>query len=103
MKRIIVLLCVLLSAPVLAQDAKYRKIDSLLNYFYQNDKFMGSLTIREKGEVVFSKAYGFADADAKLPAKPNTKYKIGSLTKMFTSTIIFQLVEEKKLNIIFKL
>lgn len=93
------LLLALFTLPVLAQDAKYRKIDSLLNYFYQNDKFMGGLTIREKGEVVFSKAYGFADADAKLPAKPNTKYKIGSLTKMFTSTIIFQLVEEKKLKL----
>ena len=42
-----------------------RKINSpewivLLNYLYENNKFMGSLTIREGENVVFNKAYGFA-------------------------------------------
>lgn len=104
MKRfLIIATALLMTAPALAQNEKFRKIDSLLTYFSQNNKFMGSLAIREKGELVFEKSYGFADADAKVPAKPNTRYKIGSVTKMFTAAIIFQLAEEKKLKLDAKL
>lgn len=99
MKKLFLLLIVSgVAASAFGQEAKYRKIDSLLNYLYANNKFMGSLTIREKDKVVFEKAYGFADAKSSIKATPDTKYKIGSITKMFTSAIIFQLIEEKKLT-----
>lgn len=84
-------------------EARFRKIDSLMNHFYTHDKFMGAVTIREKDKVVFEEAYGFADVEKKIPATPDTKYKIGSITKMFTSSIIFQLIEEKKLSLDTKL
>jgi CubicO group peptidase (beta-lactamase class C family) len=100
-KLVLSLFLLMIASAAFAQQegAKYRKIDSLLTYFYDNNKFMGSITIREKGEVVFEKAYGFADVAAKIPAKTDTRYKVGSITKMFTSAIIFQLIEEKKLTL----
>ncbi len=91
----------MLAVPAFAQQhegAKFRKIDSLLTYLYANNKFMGSIAIQEKGQVVFEKAYGYAQVETKTPATVKTKYKIGSITKMFTSAIIFQLIEEKKLT-----
>ena len=84
-------------------EPRMRKLDSLMNHFASNDKFMGSLTIREKDKVIFEKAYGYADAENKVPANAQTKYKIGSITKMFTSAIIFQLIEAKKLTLNTKL
>lgn len=103
MKKLLALIfALIISFPALAQDehegAKYEKIDSLMTYLYQNNKFMGSLTIRARGVVLFSKAYGFADVGAKVKANPGTKYKIGSITKMFTACMVFQLMEEKKLS-----
>ena len=93
-----------LSVSVFAQEeAKFRKIDSLFNYLCQNDRFMGSVQIRENNTIVFDKAYGFADYKAKIKANPTTKYKIGSITKTFTAALIFQLIEEKKLNLATKL
>jgi len=93
-----------LSLSATAQgEAKYRKIDSLLTHFNRNNKFMGAVCIREQGRVVFDKAYGFADVETKTAAASDTRYKIGSVTKMFTATIIFQLVEEKKLKLETKL
>lgn len=84
-------------------EPRFQKIDSVLNYFTANDKFMGSVTIREKDKIVFDKAYGYADIANKVKADVNTKYKVGSITKMFTSAVIFQLIEEKKLTLDTKL
>jgi len=105
-KAFLSLLTFILTLPAMAQQpegGKFEKIDSLLNYLYANNKFMGSVSIREKDKVVFAKAYGFADLTNKVPATPDTKYKVGSITKMFTSAIIFQLIEEKKLKLDTKL
>ncbi|KGO94051.1 serine hydrolase domain-containing protein [Flavobacterium subsaxonicum] len=104
-KAFLSLLTFILTLPLMAQHegAKFEKIDSLLTYLSVNNKFMGSLSIREKDKVVFEKAYGFADLQNKVAATPETKYKIGSITKMFTAAIVFQLIEEKKLALDTKL
>lgn len=104
-KAFLLLLTVLTTLPAVAQaeSSKFEKIDSLLNYLYANNKFMGSVSIREKDKVVFEKAYGFADLKNNVAATEATKYKIGSVTKMFTASVIFQLIEEKKLTLDTKL
>lgn len=102
MKKILLLFVLVFSTALVAQN-RYHKIDSLLNYLNKNDKFMGSLSIREGDKVVFSKGYGFADADQKIKADNNTKYKVGSISKIFTAVITMQLIEEKKLRLETKL
>ncbi|QYJ69358.1 serine hydrolase domain-containing protein [Flavobacterium litorale] len=84
-------------------EARFQKIDSLLSYLTANDKFMGSVSIRVKDKVVFDGAYGYANVATNTKADTETKYKIGSITKMFTSAIIFQLIEDKKLKMDTKL
>lgn len=98
------LLFMLATVNTFAQaEPKFAKIDELLNHFYTNDVFMGSVCIREKGNVVFEKAYGYADVENNIAATTQTKYKIGSITKMFTAAVVFQLIEEKKLDMDAKL
>lgn len=100
-KTLLNVLAFMLAVPTFAQQyegAKFRKIDSLLTYLYDSHKFMGSIAIEEKGKVVFEKAYGFSNVETHTQANTKTKYKIGSVTKMFTSAIVFQLIEEKKLK-----
>jgi len=102
MKRILFIFVLTVSLTAFSQD-RFQKIDSLLNYLYENNKFMGSLCIREGENVVFNKAFGFADVEKEIPADRLTKYKIGSITKTFTAIMIMQLIEEKKLNLQTKL
>ena len=90
------------SSFTFAQD-KFTRIDSLLNYLNENNKFMGSLTIREGENVVFNKAYGFADVEKNIKANRLTRYKIGSISKTFTAVMVMQLIEEKKLTLQTKL
>jgi CubicO group peptidase (beta-lactamase class C family) len=102
MKKIALFLALTFSMLAEAQD-RFQKIDSLLSYLNKNDKFMGALCIREGENVVFNKAYGFADVEKNTTADRLTKYKIGSITKTFTAVMIMQLMEEKKLNLQTKL
>lgn len=104
MKKIIVLIILFLTLSACGQQkTRFDKIDSLLVYLNQNNKFMGQVCIREAGNIVFDKAYGFADVENKLKANKTTKYKVGSITKTFTAVIIMQLLEERKLKIDTKL
>jgi CubicO group peptidase (beta-lactamase class C family) len=102
MKKLALIFALTYSLFTVAQD-RFTKIDSLLAYLNKNDKFMGSLCIREGENVVFNKAYGFADVEKNISADRMTKYKIGSVTKTFTAVMIMQLIEEKKLNLETKL
>src|SRR5690606_30234489 len=92
------------SAQGIAQtEPKFEKIDQLLNHFYTNDRFMGSVSIREGNDIVFENAYGYTDVENNIKANTHTKYKIGSITKMFTAAIVLQLIEDKKLTLDTKL
>lgn len=84
-----------------AQTLNTAKLDSLLTTLATHDKAMGSLTISQNGAVVYSRALGYEHLNGatKTPATPATHYRIGSVSKLFTATLIFQLIEEGKLTL----
>lgn len=101
MKKIFSFVLFLITFSAVAQNAseqKFRKIDSLLTYLESGNKFMGSIALREGDKIVFAKAYGFLDSATKKKADRDTKYKIASISKVFTSIMTIQLIEEKKLR-----
>jgi D-alanyl-D-alanine carboxypeptidase len=74
--------------------------DSLLTVLEKNNKAMGSLAVMENGKLIYTRAIGFsAVSPGKIQSTENTRYRIGSITKMFTATMIFQLIEENKLQL----
>lgn len=75
-----------------AQYDFYLKTDSLLNYLYLNNRFCGSVFIAKGDEILYNKQFD-SHADE------INEYHIGSITKMFTATIIYQLADEGKLSI----
>lgn len=104
MKSLILFLTSLLCLSLQAQDYKrLEKIDSLLTYLSSNNKFMGQVSLQEGDKVIFEKAYGYADFEKNKKASQFTKYKIGSITKTFTSVMIMQLIEDHKLKLDTKL
>lgn len=90
-----------LAAP--AQTLNTAKLDSLLDGLAAHNKLMGSLALSHDGKVVYSHAFGYAQLEPKVPATPATHYRIGSISKVFTGVLIFQLIEEKKLALDTKL
>lgn len=75
------------------------KLDNYFNTLEENNKFMGSIAVSKNGEIIYTKAIGFADIENNIKATENTKYRIGSISKSFTAVLILKAVEEKKLNL----
>ncbi len=59
---------------------------------------LSAALVREQ-QVIWSKGFGFADVERKIPATPETNYRIASLTKTFASVLLMQLVEQGKLDL----
>jgi D-alanyl-D-alanine carboxypeptidase len=63
------------------------------------DKFAGAVLLAKDGKPIFSGAYGLADREKKIPNTLSTKFRIGSMNKMFTAVSILQLVQAGKISL----
>ncbi len=73
--------------------------DYLLSSFEYENKAMGTVSIAENGITTYQNSIGFADLTLKKKANEFTKFRIGSITKTFTATVILQLVDEGKIHL----
>ena len=67
----------------------------------KKDDVHGSISaaIIKNGKVIWAGAFGYATRDKDIAADTSTIYRIGSITKTFTATILMQLVEERKVKL----
>lgn len=94
-----VLLLILFSLNLKAQDEFNKsKLDDYLHQIEKNKKAMCGVVITKDGKLVYENYIGFSSVKDKIRNNKLTKFRIGSITKMFTATIIFQLIEEGRLT-----
>lgn len=96
-----VLLLTSFALPVttLLAQSKAEKIDALLNRYHELRQFNGSVLVAENGEVIYKKGFGDANMQWDIPNTPETRFRIGSVTKQFTAILILQLMEEGRLEL----
>ncbi len=63
------------------------------------DRFAGAVLVAKSGKVLFRRAYGLADRKKKVANKLDTRFRIGSMNKMFTATSVLQLVQAGKIKL----
>ena len=101
MNRILSIL-LLAAAPLgaLAQPAANAalRLDSLFNRISQHDKAMGVSALSHNGQIVYQRAYGQACISGRAHT-PDTRFRIGSVTKIMTAAMIMQLAEQGKLKL----
>ena len=101
-----IMLMVLLSGVSLTlngQNFDRQKMDSLFSIIEENNRGMGSISIFYDGAEVYQRSYGYADVESAVKNNAFTKYRIGSITKTFTATIIMKLIEQNRLSLSTKL
>jgi len=64
-----------------------------------SDHFAGAVLIAHNGKPVFAEAYGLADREHKIPNTLKTRFRIGSMNKVFTAVATLQLVQQGKLGL----
>lgn len=98
-KSFITSILLLITSICLAQKLDTQKLDSLFDLLESNDKFMGSLAVSQNGKVIYQNTIGYVNLKDSIKANSTTKYRIGSISKMFTASLILKAVEEGKLSL----
>lgn len=82
-----------------APQAKAAKIDEVMTTANKYRLFNGSVLVAENGKVIYKKGLGLANMEWQIPNTPDTKFRLGSITKQFTAALILQLVEQGKVKL----
>ena len=86
--------------PVSALDAVFAKLDAELAAGFEKDGVGGaSIGVVVGDKLVWTKNYGYADAEAKRRPTADTAYRIGSITKQFTALALLRQVEAGKMQL----
>lgn len=96
-RRIVFFISLAFSAVVSAQEVNVSEIDSFISHIESNNRAIGSISIFQSGQEVYNRSFGQKELE-NVEFDANTKYQIGSITKMLTATLILDLIESKELN-----
>ncbi len=98
-KYLITLFIASLFAPqAFAQTIDTARINDYIDYIVKENQDVGNISIFKNGQEVYNRSFG-QNHIKDLEFNENTKYHIGSITKLFTATMIWQLIEKGQLSL----
>jgi len=78
---------------------RFEALDRWLQSLFDSKRFNGAVLIGNKDRILFSKSYGFVDADAKVKLAENSAFNLASVSKQFTAMSILLLEHEGRLSV----
>ena len=75
------------------------RADALVAPYARSGIFSGTVVVAREGHILFRRAYGLANREWDLANTPETRFRIGSLTKQFTAAAVLRLVEAGRLGL----
>ena len=85
------------STPTLMADLP--QLDQFVSEQANQHLFSGAILVARQGQILLNKGYGLADRTRQLSNTPQTRFRLGSVTKPFTALAILQLQAQGKLNV----
>ena len=76
-----------------------QRVDEYMPAEMRVNGFSGTILLARKGAAIVAKGYGQANAEWDIPNTPRTKFRLGSITKQFTSMAVMQLQQQGKLKV----
>ena len=73
--------------------------DALVERTFPADGPGGAVIITQGGRVIYARGRGLADVQARTAITPDTVFRMGSITKQFTASVIMQLVQEGRIGL----
>jgi len=95
------LVCVfsLTTAPLVHAQTASDRIAALLARYHELGLFNGSVLVADRGEVVVKEGVGLANMEWNIANAPDTKFRLGSITKQFTAVLVLQMVEQGRIDL----
>jgi D-alanyl-D-alanine carboxypeptidase len=93
------LLTVLTGQTVFSQSLDEEKLNRYFQALEANDKFMGNIMLYQNGKKIYSFSAGYSNIKTKAKSNKNTTYRIGSISKTFTATLVLKAVEEGRIQL----
>lgn len=87
------------SAQARDEAATSVRLAQITESYTPNNVFMGTVLVVEGDHILLDKGYGMASLEWQVPNTPEAKFRLGSLTKQFTATLVLLLQQDGKLNI----
>jgi CubicO group peptidase (beta-lactamase class C family) len=81
-----------------AQSPVSETLDNFIGAFAKAGHFSGVVLVARQGKPVYEKAFGFANAEHRVPNRIDTRIGVASITKPMTAVIVRRLVEEGRLS-----
>lgn len=81
-----------------AQD-NVSRMDKFMQLYYANSGFIGTVIVAENGTITYARGFGLASREKDIPNGPKVRYRIASVSKTFTATMIMKLAEQGKLTV----
>jgi len=82
------------------QFPELKPFDELMEAFVRDNEIPGaSLAVAKDGRLVYARGFGYADVEQQQPVRPNSLFRIASISKTFTSVATLQLIEQGKLGL----
>ncbi len=84
---------------ILSQEYNFDKLHDYFDVLEENNKFMGSVAISKGDSLIFTRSVGYLDFEINKKINSRSKFRIGSISKTFTSVLILKAEEDGKLNL----
>lgn len=84
---------------VAAAETSPAELANVVERYAEAHDFSGTVLVERDGRPLYEKSFGEADRAQHVAATAQTRYRIASITKLFTSTLVLQLVQEGRLNL----
>lgn len=98
-KLLAIVLISFIAVTAKAQSFDREKLDTYFETLASNNKMMGSISMANDGKIIYQKAFGFANIDQQIPLSSDSRFRVGSITKMFTAALILKAIEEGKIQL----
>jgi D-alanyl-D-alanine carboxypeptidase len=85
--------------PPMTEQEALVALDRAIEQAVAADEFSGAVLVARRGKPLFQKAWGMASKEFDAPNRPDTKFNLGSINKIFTRIAVAQLIEKGKLTL----
>lgn len=82
-----------------AKDNLSSQVDEIVQQYIEPNWFAGNISVRRDDNAVYSLSSGLANIEKNIPNTPQTKIRIGSINKHFTSVLVLQKVQAGTLSL----